>query len=120
MVRKGIDVIITYNNRKEDADAVVVAIKKARRAAVALQLSPGVVKSFDTFSQQLITLLKENWNCNTFDFLINNAGIEYTAPIVMTTKEQFDIRRRNRFFVHGRCSVGKCTAHRSLGGYDVV
>jgi NAD(P)-dependent dehydrogenase (short-subunit alcohol dehydrogenase family) len=90
IARKGIDVIITYNNRKEDADAVVAAIKKAGRAAVALQLNTGIVKSFDTFSKQLTTVLKENWNRNTFDFLVNNAGIEYTAPIAETSEEQFD------------------------------
>jgi NAD(P)-dependent dehydrogenase (short-subunit alcohol dehydrogenase family) len=92
IARKGIDVIITYNNRKEDADAVVAAIKKkkAGRAAVALQLNTGIVKSFDTFSKQLTTVLKENWNRNIFDFLVNNAGIEYTAPIAETSEEQFD------------------------------
>jgi NAD(P)-dependent dehydrogenase (short-subunit alcohol dehydrogenase family) len=90
IAHKGIDVIITYNNRKEDADAVVAAIKKAGRAAVALQLNTGIVKSFDTFSKQLTTVLNENWNRNTFDFLVNNAGIEYTAPITETSEEQFD------------------------------
>jgi NAD(P)-dependent dehydrogenase (short-subunit alcohol dehydrogenase family) len=60
IARKGIDVIITYNNRKEDADAVVAAIKKAGRAAVALQLNTGIVESFDTFSKQLTTVLNEN------------------------------------------------------------
>lgn len=91
IARKGIDVIITYNNRKEDAEAVVAAIRNIGRASVALQLNTGVVKSFDTFSKQLTTVLKENWNRDTFDFLINNAGTEYTAPIAMTGEEQFDI-----------------------------
>ncbi len=91
IARKGIDVIITYNNRKEDADAVVAAIRNTGRVAVALQLNTGVVKSFDIFSQQLTTVLKENWNRDTFDFLINNAGTEYTASIAMTTEEEFDI-----------------------------
>jgi NAD(P)-dependent dehydrogenase (short-subunit alcohol dehydrogenase family) len=91
MARKGIDVIITYNNRKEDADAVVAAIKNTGRAAVALQLNTSVVKSFDAFSQQLAVALKENWNRDTFDFLVNNAGTEYAAPIATTAEEQFDI-----------------------------
>jgi len=91
IARKGIDVIITYNQRKEDADAVVAAIKNIGRTAVALQLNTGAVKSFDVFSQQLSGVLKENWNRDTFDFLINNAGTEYTAPIATTSEEQFDI-----------------------------
>lgn len=41
---------------------MVAAIRKTGRVAVALQLNTGVVKSFDTFSLQLTTVLKENWN----------------------------------------------------------
>jgi NAD(P)-dependent dehydrogenase (short-subunit alcohol dehydrogenase family) len=91
MARKGIDVIITYNNRKEDADAVVAAIKNTGRVAVALQLNTGVVKSFGVFQRQLLRVLKDNWNRDTFDFLVNNAGTEYSAPIATTVEEQFDI-----------------------------
>lgn len=90
IARKGIDVIITYNNRKEDAESVVNEIKSLGRNAAALQLNTGVVKSFDPFSQQLSAILKERWNRDTFDFLVNNAGIDSTGLIAMTTEEQFD------------------------------
>ncbi|WP_408010073.1 SDR family NAD(P)-dependent oxidoreductase [Pseudalkalibacillus sp. A8] len=38
--RKGIDVIVTYHTRKEDAEAVVKEIENNGRKAVALQLVP--------------------------------------------------------------------------------
>jgi NAD(P)-dependent dehydrogenase (short-subunit alcohol dehydrogenase family) len=91
IARNGMDVIITYNNRKDEADAVVEAIKNTGRVGVALQLNTGDVKSFDAFLRQLATVLNQKWDRHTFDFLINNAGSEYTASIVETDEEQFDI-----------------------------
>ena len=39
LAEQGTDVVITYRSRREDADAVVVALKALGRRAVALPLS---------------------------------------------------------------------------------
>lgn len=96
IIKKGIDVIITYRSKKEEAEAVVAEIEKSGQKAAALQLDTGIVGSFDAFIKQLATVLKEKWNRDTFDFLVNNAGIDAAAPFAKTTEEDFD----NLFNVH--------------------
>ncbi|QWU15466.1 NAD(P)-dependent dehydrogenase, short-chain alcohol dehydrogenase family [Paenibacillus sophorae] len=88
--RKGIDVIVTYHTRKEEAESVVKEIEGNGRKAAALQLDTGDVSSFEAFESQLSTVLKKKWNQEHFDFLINNAGFGLTAPLANTTEEQFD------------------------------
>ncbi|TDF94721.1 SDR family oxidoreductase [Paenibacillus piri] len=88
--RKGIDVIVTYHTRKEEAESVVKEIEGNGRKAAALQLDTGDVSSFEAFEFQLTNVLKEIWNQEHFDFLINNAGFGLNAPLASTTEEQFD------------------------------
>ena len=88
--KKGIDVILTYNSKKEEALAVVTEIGKTGQKAAALQLDAGDVKSFDTFFNEVKTTLKETFQTERFDFLINNAGTALYAAFAETTEEQFD------------------------------
>jgi NAD(P)-dependent dehydrogenase (short-subunit alcohol dehydrogenase family) len=87
---KGIDVIVTYLSRKEEAEEVVQQIEANGCKAAALQLDAGNMSTFDSFAERLGDLLKEKWNRGQFDFLINNAGFGINAPIASTTEEQFD------------------------------
>ncbi|MBB6109661.1 NAD(P)-dependent dehydrogenase, short-chain alcohol dehydrogenase family [Mucilaginibacter lappiensis] len=90
LAKKGIDVIITYRSKKEEAEEVVASVEKSGQKAAALQLDTGIVKSFDGFISQLTTVLQEKWGRNTFDFLINNAGIDAASKFAETTEEDFD------------------------------
>jgi NAD(P)-dependent dehydrogenase (short-subunit alcohol dehydrogenase family) len=96
IAQKGIDVIITYRSKKEEAEDVVGKIEQSGLKAAALQLDTSVVSYFDTFIKQLSSILKETWNRETFDFLVNNAGIDAASPFAQTTEEDFD----NLFNVH--------------------
>lgn len=87
---KGIDVILTYNSKTQEALDVVAAIKAKGQTAAALQLNTGEVKTFDSFFNQVKEVLKETFDTDHFDFLINNAGIGIYAPFAETTEEQFD------------------------------
>jgi NAD(P)-dependent dehydrogenase (short-subunit alcohol dehydrogenase family) len=49
LAKKGIGVILTYNSKKEEADAVVAEIEQAGQKAAALQLNTAEVKTFDAF-----------------------------------------------------------------------
>ncbi len=90
LAQKNIDVILTYNTNQQDAEEVVKAIEANGQKAVALQFDVADIKSFDAFLAQVSAVLQEKWQTNTFDFLINNAGIGATVPIANMTEEIFD------------------------------
>lgn len=90
LAQKGIDVILTYNSKKDEALAVVSEIQKTGRKAAALQLNTGEVKSFDAFFEEFKKVLKTTFETDRFDFLINNAGIGIYNSFAETTEEQFD------------------------------
>jgi NAD(P)-dependent dehydrogenase (short-subunit alcohol dehydrogenase family) len=90
IARKGGDVIISYQSREEDAQAVVAEIVAMGRQAIALQLDVGDVSAFKPFAEHLRTALREIWQRDTFDHLVNNAGHGDMAPIAETTEAQFD------------------------------
>jgi NAD(P)-dependent dehydrogenase (short-subunit alcohol dehydrogenase family) len=90
LAKKGINVILTYNSKKDEALAVVAEIEKGGQKAAALQLSAGDTKTFDAFFAQVKTVLEDTFGADKFDFLINNAGIGIHASFTETTEEQFD------------------------------
>jgi NAD(P)-dependent dehydrogenase (short-subunit alcohol dehydrogenase family) len=90
IARKGSDVIITYQSREQDAQAVVAEIEAMGRKAVALQLDTGDVATFASFADRLKVALRDTWQRDTFDHLVNNAGHGDYALISDTTEEQFD------------------------------
>ncbi|MEH6307075.1 SDR family oxidoreductase [Olivibacter sp. CPCC 100613] len=90
LAKKGIDVVLTYNSNRIEADKVVAEIQSLGQKAAAFQLNAGNVKSFDEFVDKISTYLKEQTGAPNFDFLINNAGTALYAPFAETTEEQFD------------------------------
>ena len=88
---EGHDIILTYNSKRAEAEAVVAAIEKGGRKAVALQLDVSDSKSFAAFRDAVKEKLKQVWQRDDFDFLVNNAGIGINAPFTETTEEQFDL-----------------------------
>ncbi len=90
LAKKGIDVVITYHSRHDEAQKVVAAIEQHGRKATALQLDAADVKTFDAFFSRLRSTLKDTFDATHFDFLINNGGTALYAPFAETTEEQFD------------------------------
>jgi NAD(P)-dependent dehydrogenase (short-subunit alcohol dehydrogenase family) len=90
LARAGIDVVLTFNQKQEDANNVVAEIEKLGRKAATLQLNTGVVSTFAEFEKSLLEVLKKVWNTDKFDFLVNNAGIDCHTLIGSTTEQQFD------------------------------
>jgi NAD(P)-dependent dehydrogenase (short-subunit alcohol dehydrogenase family) len=87
---KGIGVIVTYQSKKEEAEATVNEIKQLGVQAAAIQLNVADTKTFDAFFLSVKAVLKSVFNAEKFDFLINNAGIGIHASFAETTEEQFD------------------------------
>lgn len=90
IAREGGDVVLTYRSNADEAQAVVIEIEAQGRKAVALQLDTGNVAAFPQFGEQLRSALRDTWQRERFDHLVNNAGHGDTAPIAETTIEQFD------------------------------
>lgn len=90
LAKRGIDVLLTYNTNKQEADQVVSAIEGLGRKAAAFQLNTGDTTLFDSFISEVTFYLKEQTGSPNIDFLINNAGTALYAPVTETTEEQLD------------------------------
>lgn len=88
--KRGMGVIVTYNSSPEKAEEVVKTIVGAGGKAVALKLDVGNSSSFAGFREAVSRQLKNIWDRETFDFLVNNAGYGLYAPIQEVTEAQFD------------------------------
>ncbi len=90
IARHGGDVILTYRSNEAAAQAVVSEIQAVGRKAMALQLDTGDVASLPVFAGKLATALRDTWDRDTFDHLVNNAGHGEMADFASTTERQFD------------------------------
>ena len=90
IAHKGLDVIITYNNNKTEAENVVAEIEAHGKKAVALQLNVEHSDGFAAFKTNLSSVLASKFNATHFDFLVNNAGVGIHATFADTTEAQFD------------------------------
>jgi len=90
LAKKGIDVILTYHSNGAEADKVVAAVQALGRKAVALKLDTGDVGSFDAFVLAIREALARTFGRDSFDFLVNNAGIGIAAPFAQTSEQDFD------------------------------
>ena len=90
IAKKGLDVIITYNSKKDEADAVVAEINSLGQKAAALQLNVSDSANFDPFFSEVSKTLSSVFGTSKFDYLVNNAGVGVHASFAETTIEQFD------------------------------
>jgi NAD(P)-dependent dehydrogenase (short-subunit alcohol dehydrogenase family) len=90
LAEKGINVILTYHTKEQEANNVVAQIEQTGQKAAALQLNTGDLKSFDQFFDRVKDVLQQVFNADRFDYLINNAGIGSNARIGEVTEETFD------------------------------
>lgn len=90
LARKGVDVILTYQSKQDEAQAVVAEIEAIGGTAVALALDVSQLASFATFVQDLRQILATHWQREQLDFLVNNAGIGIHTAFTDTTEAQFD------------------------------
>jgi len=90
IAKKGLDVIITYNSKKDEADAVVAEINSLGQKAAALQLNVSDAANFDPFFAEVSKTLSSVFGTSKFDYLVNNAGVGVHASFEETTIEQFD------------------------------
>jgi NAD(P)-dependent dehydrogenase (short-subunit alcohol dehydrogenase family) len=90
LAAQGVGIVLTYRSKEEEANAVVADIAAAGGKAVTLQLDTSKAGSFAAFTGNLRGVLQATWGRDTFDFLVNNAGVGVHAPFAQTTEEQLD------------------------------
>ena len=87
---KGIDVIITYRSKEDEALNCVSSIEALGRKAAAIHLDMSDFSSLPAFVQTVRDTLQQKWNTGQFDFLINNAGMGATVPFMEVTEAVFN------------------------------
>jgi len=90
LAKKGLNVLLTYQSKKEDAEETVEELKQIGVNAAALQLNVADTKTFDSFFEEVKSVLKSVFQAEKIDYLVNNAGIGIHVPYAETTEEQFD------------------------------
>lgn len=90
IAKKGNDVVVTYHQNKELAENVVDEIKELGQKAVAIQLDVADFKSLDAFVQGFKNILKNDFQTETFDYLVQNAGIGSATFMPDVSEELFD------------------------------
>lgn len=88
--RRGMGVILTYNNNPARAEQVVRSIEAEGGRAEALKLDVGDSASFPAFRDRVRAILHSTWSRTDFDYLVNNAGHGLFNPIETVSEAQFD------------------------------
>jgi NAD(P)-dependent dehydrogenase (short-subunit alcohol dehydrogenase family) len=99
LAARGTGVILTYRSNPDAAVDTVRRIEKDGGTAVALPLDVGRSETFPAFREAVVAALRDTWGRDTFDFLVNNAGIAEAAPFAETTADMFD--RLDRVLLRG-------------------
>ncbi len=107
LAKKGSDIIFTYSGNKTDAEQTVKLVEAAGAACVVLQLDLRNLKTLDQFVINLASTLKEKFNAEKFDFLINNAGMGATVPFEQVDETLFDdflnVHFKGVYFLTQKC-----------------
>jgi NAD(P)-dependent dehydrogenase (short-subunit alcohol dehydrogenase family) len=90
LAKKGLNVVLTYNSRNDEALKVIAEIEATGGKAAAVQLNTSSTTNFAAFAEQLKETLKTTFGTDRIDALVNNAGTALYAPITDVTEEQFD------------------------------
>ena len=90
LARRGSGVLLTYQGNRSGALETVAAIEKEGGTAVALRLDVGHSAGFPAFRDAVAAALRDTWQRDTFDQLVNNAGFGAMAPFADTTEDMFD------------------------------
>lgn len=90
LAKKGLDVILTYNSSKNEAEEVVKSIEEMGQKAVALQLNLLQFNTLNAFVSEVSATLNAHFETEKLDYLVNNAGMGATIPMAQVTEENFD------------------------------
>src|SRR2546427_713454 len=87
LARQGLDVVLTYRERADEAQAAVAAIEALGGRAAALQLDVARSAGFADFAARVRQALADTWQADRLDALVHNAGIGINAPFATRSEE---------------------------------
>jgi NAD(P)-dependent dehydrogenase (short-subunit alcohol dehydrogenase family) len=90
IAKRGVGVILTYNTNEAGALETVAAIEQEGGTAVALPLDVGRSETFPAFREAVVTALRDTFEQDTLNYLVNNAGFGQMSMFEDTTEELFD------------------------------
>ncbi|GGD30079.1 SDR family NAD(P)-dependent oxidoreductase [Franconibacter pulveris 1160] len=90
LAERGTGIILTYNSQRQEAEKVVSEIELKGVKAVALQLNVAESNTFADFVKEVKAQLKDVWQRDSFDYLLNNAGTGIDVLFAETSEAQFD------------------------------
>ncbi len=90
LAKRGVGVIGTWHSNAAEAEATAAAIAAASGRASMLQLDTGTVSGFPAFVAALREVLARDWQRDSIDFLVNNAGVGLHKPFAEITEAEFD------------------------------
>jgi NAD(P)-dependent dehydrogenase (short-subunit alcohol dehydrogenase family) len=85
----GADLIVTH--RGEDAGDTVAEVEARGRRALALRLDTTATATFGAFAEEVRGALRERWERDTLDAIVNNAGSAVNAPFAETTEAELEL-----------------------------
>lgn len=90
LARAGHDLILTYKSRADEAAQVKQEVEAIGRRAAVLQLDVADAASFAGFAQRVAHVLEGQFKRRTFDFLVNNGGMNGQGKLGDTSEDVFD------------------------------
>ncbi|MEU4142996.1 SDR family NAD(P)-dependent oxidoreductase [Streptomyces parvulus] len=84
------DVILTYRSGHDEAADAVNELRVAGRRAHALALDVEQTADLPEFAAAVGRVLKQEWDRERLDFLVNNAGSVRMAPFADLSEDDFD------------------------------
>lgn len=86
----GVDVLLTYRTRADEAHAVVAEVEARGRRAAALPLDATSPAGIPDFVDDVRRVLAEHFERTTIDHLVNNAGAGLHRSLAETTEAEVD------------------------------
>ncbi|TDC52390.1 SDR family oxidoreductase [Jiangella ureilytica] len=90
LAARGAGVVLTYHRNEAGALDTVARIEKDGGTAVALPLDVADATAFPAFRDAVAAALRERWDRDTVDALVNNAGFAEAVPFPDMTPDRFD------------------------------
>lgn len=90
LAKKGFQIILTYQTKREFADEVVKEIENMGQKAFALPLDISTTVGFNQFANEVKDILDTQFASAKLDALVNNAGIGINQSFETTTEETLD------------------------------
>lgn len=90
LAKNGVDIIFTYRTNKEEAHQCISEIEAYGQKAIALALDVGEMSTFSSFTKELKRVLKESFEDQSIDYLLNNAGHGHYCSFTEMKESDFD------------------------------